>query len=502
MMFTMLKKYISKSLLIAPLLFFTACESWLALEPQDAITRQEFWQTKEQVEAAVIGCYASLLGNMDNRTTPIPIPEAMFLWGEMRADMIVPNTSAIAAEVDIVNGNILETNAIANWATFYKTINYCNTLIEFAPDVLKTDPTFKESQLNAFLSEALTIRSLLYFYLVRTFKEVPLKITASVSDEDDYALPKNSEEEIINQILEDLLRAEEMAVSSYGNKASDKGRITRYTVNALQADVYLWAEEYENCILACNKIINSGQFGLVEGHEWFTSQFGTGNSNESIFELQFDVQKINTFFDLFSAGRRWLASPLVLEEMYTIDFTNPLNRDWRADDASLKSDGRIWKYLGLDQNRARTVSESYAHWILYRYADIKLLKAEALAQTGGGAEALEIVEEIRVRANALEATERGIDPTDVSGITDYILEERARELAFEGKRWFDVLRNARRNNYERIDILVSIAVKSAPPDRQQTIINKLLDTNSHYLPIYFTELQINKNLVQNPFYLR
>jgi hypothetical protein len=166
------------------------------------------------------------------------------------------------------------------------------------------------------------------------------------------------------------------------------------------------------------------------------------------------------------------------------------------------SDGRIWKYLGHNDGRLRTASESYAHWIIYRYADILLMKAEALAQTDGGAEALEIIEQIRLRANALEATERGVEPGDVDGLTDYILEERARELAFEGKRWFDVLRNAKRNNYARLDILISIAVKSAPPDRQQSIINKLLDSNSHYLPILLSELQISQNLEQNPFYKR
>jgi hypothetical protein len=495
----MIKKYTCKSLLIGLVLLFTGCESWLALEPQDAITKQEFWKTKEQVQAALIGCYASLLGTTDNQRS---IAESMFLWGEMRADMIVPNTLAISNEIEIVNGNILETNAIANWRSFYKTINYCNTLIKFAPDVLQTDPTFKQDQLNAYLAEALAIRSMLYFYLVRTFKEVPLKIAPTVNDEDEYALPKSTEEEIITQILTDLEQAEQMAVLSFGNHAYDKGRVTRYTINALQADVYLWAENYGKCIEACNKIISSGQFGLVTGHEWFIGQFAIGNSNESIFELQFDVQKMNPFFDMFAVNRRWLASPLVLEEVYTIDFTNPDNKDLRADGASLRSDGRIWKYLGLDDSRQRAINESYAHWIVYRYADILLLKAEALAQTGGGAEAIQIIDQIRNRAHALPATEKGIDPEDITGLTDYILEERAREFAFEGKRWFDVLRNARRGNYARMDILLSMAVKSAPPDRQQSIINKLLDPNSHYLPIYFTELQTNKNLVQNPFYLR
>lgn len=495
----MAHKYIYRSLFIILFALCTGCDSWLALEPQDAITRQEFWQTKEQVQAAMIGCYASLLGTTDNQRS---IAESMFLWGEMRGDMVVPNTSAIGAELEVVNGNILATNALANWRSFYKTINYCNTLIKFAPDVLKTDPTFKQSQLNAYLAEALTIRSLLYFYLVRIFREVPLKIEPTVSDQDEYAIAKSTEEEIIARILADLQQAEEMAVLSYGNHASNKGRITRYTVNALQADVYLWAEDYEHCIEACNEIINSGQFGLVGGGEWFASQFVSGNSNESIFELQFDVQKTNPFFDMFATNRRWLASPLVLEEMYTIDFANPENKDLRADGASLRSDGRIWKYLGLDAERQRTVNESYAHWIVYRYADILLLKAEALAQTGGGAEALQIIDQVRSRGNALEATERGIDPDDISGLTDYILEERARELAFEGKRWFDLLRNARRDDYSRLDILISMAVKSAPPERQQSIINKLLDSNSHYLPIFYSELLTNKNLVQNPFYLR
>ncbi len=494
----MIRLFIQRSVLaIVAVLSLASCESWLALEPQDAITRQEYWKTKEQVEAAVYGCYASLLGTTDNQRS---IAESMFLWGEIRADMIIPNASAFANEIEVVNGNILDSNPISNWRSFYKTINYCNTVIKFAPGVRDSDPTFTQAQLNAYLSEVLALRSMLYFYLVRTFKEVPLKIEPTVSDEDEYELAKSTEEEVITQILSDLEIAEDMAVISYGSQAMNKGRITRYAINALQADVYLWAEDYTRAIEACDKIINSNQYGLVSSFQWFTAQFAVGNSNESIFEFQFDEQKINPFFDMFATNRRWLASALVLEEMYTIDFVNPENRDVRADGASLRSDGRIWKYLGLDESRSRTASESYANWIVYRYADILLLKAEALAQTNGGVEALEIVNEIRARGNALVATERGVDPEDVDGLTDYILEERARELAFEGKRWFDVLRNARRNDYARLDILISMAVKSAPPDRQQSIINKLLDSNSHYLPILLSEIQINKKLEQNPFY--
>ncbi len=70
----------------------------------------------------------------------------------------------------------------------------------------------------------------------------------------------------------------------------------------------------------------------------------------------------------------------------------------------------------------------------------------------------------------------------------------------EGKRWFDLLRNAKRNNYARLDILIDAAIANALPEQQQSVIAKLKDPNSHYLPINTFELFTNKALVQNPFY--
>jgi predicted RNA-binding protein associated with RNAse of E/G family len=80
------------------------------------------------------------------------------------------------------------------------------------------------------------------------------------------------------------------------------------------------------------------------------------------------------------------------------------------------------------------------------------------------------------------------------------MEERAREFAFEGKRWYDILRNAKRNNYANLQYMLDIITKIAPGDRQLSMLNKYMDVRSHYLPIYLYELQTDKNLVQNPFY--
>lgn len=498
----MIRNIFIKFSLLLMVLAGTSCNKWLDLQPQDGITGAEFWKTKEQVHAAVMGTYASLTGSPTGGRS---IAESFFLWGELRGDMIASTTGTSAEEVDVINVNILPTNSIASWRTVYQTINYCNTVIDFAPKVIERDPTFTQDALKKYISEVKTIRAWLYFYLVRTFGEVPLKLTATSSDDQLIQIPKSTKEEILNQIVADLTAAETDAVFSYGNVDSDKGRITRFAVNALQADVYLWMDRYSDCVAACDKVINSNRFGLISGTSasfWFTTLYANGNSNESIFELQFDRQRLNPFFGMFmTARRRFVAHPTVLDEIYTIDYVDPNNKDIRGDGASVRiTDGTIWKYVGLNSTTARAQEESYANWIAYRYADILLMKAEALNELGNGQEALNLVYTIRTRARALAATDRAPTPTDKNAVTDFILEERAREFSYEGKRWFDLLRVAKRDNYQRLNLLTSMVATTVTPDRQQSAITKFQDKNSHYLPIMTYELMTNKKLVQNPFY--
>lgn len=478
-----------------------SCKKFLDLQPQDGIIRQNFWKTKEQVQAAVNGVYASLLGGGSDR----PIPEYLFLWGELRADLLTPSTGISRDEIDIMNDNILETNSLTNWRAIYRTINYCNTVIDFAPEVLKNDQTFTQQALDASLSEVKAIRALMYFYLVRSFRDVPLVIKSTSSDDQLVQLAKSTGEEVLQQIIKDLSEAEATAPLTYNNPAFDKGRITRYTVNAIQADVYLWMEKYTEAIAACDKIINSGKFGLVEGNSsWFNILFANGNSNEGIFEIQFDRQKLNSFYTMFRTRPRFLASGVITDPdagIYKADLLDPTNKDIRGDGAAARfGDGLIWKYIGIDDNSLRVQEESYAHWFVYRYADILLMKAEALNLTGNGQEALNIVDRIRQRGRALPQSAQNVDPSNTEAVADYILEERAREFAFEGKRWYDVLRNAKRNNYSRLDILLDMVSRTVPGNLQQSAIAKFRDPNSHYFPIYQYELQTDKNLVQNPFY--
>jgi len=497
----MIQKIKYLTLLVFAVMLTTSCNKWLELKPEDGIIRQNFWKTKEDVKSAVIGCYSSLLGTTST----------LFIWGEIRGDMLSPTLRTSTEQMDIMNGNILSSNSLTSWRVIYKTINYCNTVIDFAPLALESDKTFKEAELNSYLAEARAIRGLMYFTLLRSFGEVPLQLKSTSSDANLEQLIKNTQQEVYDQIVTDLTFAEQHALTTYGVRDQDKGRITRYTVNAIQADVYLWMEKYPECITACNKVIGSGQFGLIAGRnpngtinsQWFNTVFYNGNSNESIFEFQYDAQILNPFYSMLISGtKQFTGSNFVMDEMYTVDLVDDQVKDIRGDLASIRAgDLTIWKFAGANNTGdLRTATSSYAHWFVYRYSDILLMKAEALAWTSKGQEALDLVKVIRTRANALITTEKSPDPLSSVEVSDYIMEERAREFAFEGKRWYDILRNAKRNNYTHLQYLLDIVVKTAPSDKQQFILNKYKDVRSHYLPINLYELQTDKNLVQNPFY--
>ncbi|GGE96002.1 RagB/SusD family nutrient uptake outer membrane protein [Flavobacterium limi] len=480
----------------------TSCDDYLDLRPQDGIIREEFWKTKEDIQAAVIGIYSSLL-NSPPGVADLSMSQYLFMHGELRGDMIAPGPNVTEDQRDIMNSNIMASNDLTSWAIFYRTINYCNTVIDLAPAVLEKDPTLTQVQLNHYLSEALAIRAYLYFTLARTFKDVPLKLTATLTDKDNFQLPVTPQKDVFAQVIKDLKLAEGYAVESYGDIASDKGRITVYSINAMLADVYLWNDNFQEAFDAADKIVKSGKFDLIEASNniWFNTVFAKGNSIESIFEFQYTKTNLGPFYNFLTFRPQFLASATVSEDVFGVDFENPANKDIRGDrTAFVAGTNEIYKYVGSDNDSRKELQDADTHWFVYRYADVLLLQAEALAELNRGTEALAIIDYVRLKHDAIDQTAESIGTDNKKEVIDYILAERSRELAFEGKRWFDMLRNARRNNYERLDILTDAALLSAPPEQQQSIVTKLKDPNSHYLPINTYELYTNKKLVQNPFY--
>lgn len=505
------------SLIVLITILGTSCKKWLDLQPQDGLIRQEYWQTKEQLDAAVMGCYASLLGGSAE-----PLAKYLFIWGELRGDMVVPGldlateddeaslNSNMRDQLDIIRTQTNATNKFVNWEALYKTINYCNTVIKFAPEVLAKDKTLTQLSLDAYLAEAHALRGLMYFYLLRSFGEVPLKLEPTYNDSQVAALAKKSQAEVYQQIISDLTFGAVHGQVTFGNMAEDRGRMTKFTAYTALADAYLWNEEYQKCIDACNKVIESGKYILLPAgtpqSDFYNNVYLNGNSVENIFEFQFDNQKLNPFMSMFFLNAEFKSAEWIAEgRLFGTDRVDFTNVDVRGNGTSMfEADASIVKFT-----RQRSLLNSYTHWFVYRFPDVLLMKAEALTwvspgNTSNGTEAIALVNRIRNSRHALNYVDGKTidvpDPANTELLSQYIFEERSREFAFEGKRWYDILRNAKRNNYANEKLLLDIVSASAQPSKQQTVINKYKDHRSHYFPIYAYELQTNKGLVQNPFY--
>ncbi len=481
-------KYGSICLLSWLLMATTSCKDYLELEPQDNLVQDEFWQNKEQVNSAVAACYAAM--NESGFT------DRVIMWGELRAEMLV-SVNASSAQQNMMKNYNTVSSTLSTWSNFYETINYCNMVLAYAPQAQELDPTFSEYEMNKYMGEALAIRALNYLILVKNFKEVPLVLTATLNDQTDFYVSKNTESEIIDQIEEDLTTAIGYLPEGYAqSSAYDKGRMTKGAALAILADTYLWSYQYDKCIDACDAITALNKYSLVSGSEWFDAIFFEGNSSEGIFELQFDV--------LFSTLKNYYyyASPTfkaytLMAELFPITET-----DKRGHLASYdRSYSAIFKFAGVSPitGSYRSSSQFYNTWIFYRYAEVLLMQAEAYLYSDTKKDldmAYSLMSRVHERATGLPL-EVNITEGDLETA---LLTERKKELAFEGKRWYDLLRFARRNNFEKHQLILTMAEIKTSTDDYDEIISNFSDTASYFLPIYSGEINLNPNLEQNPYY--
>ncbi|MBN2611236.1 MAG: RagB/SusD family nutrient uptake outer membrane protein [Bacteroidales bacterium] len=470
-----------------------SCSDWMELIPPTGLIREEYWQTKEDVKAAVMGAYDSF-AQLDG---------LLFKFGEMRADLVQADNNLSLDDQKVMEGNIYPDNYLCNWFDFYKVINYCNEILLYAPGVKEKDNTFTDYQLQGYLSEAYFLRSLTYFYLVRIFGDVPFATKPTESDDADIYLPKTNSNEILEQILSDLKYARSFAtVDGYPTLRENKGRATKAAFDALLADISLWTFDYEACITYVQNIELSKKYELMPGDRWF-ELFYPGNSLEGIFELQYD-NALSQNNRLYGLTQRYSYNFDPSEKALYLFGKEYVRELKRGEDVSIKKyaddDFIIWKYVGrsADGYTARTgTDQNSCNWIIYRLADVLLMKAEALSQIGRYTEALQILNDIRDRADVPLLLSLA---NSAMAFEDAILEERARELAFEGKRWFDLLRMGRRNNYSRKSKLIEVIVANVPSTQKRVLAAKLTNPLGWYLPIYESEIERNKNLVQNPYY--
>lgn len=552
---------------------FTSCKDWLTLMPLNDVVLENFWTEKADVESVLLGAYATLETYVQGQGNPQII--RMSIWGEMRSDNIIANTSANNDIIQITKDNILETNSFMGWSGFYSCINRANTVIHFAPQVAEKDPNYTTAELNAHIAEATALRALCYWYLIRAYKDVPYVTEPSIDDTEEFVVPAEKFDVILQNLIDDLENVKKFAVNKYVLDEANTARFTRVGIEAILADLYLWQGNWDKCIetvdnilerkmyeyeelmeddpTACTVEIFKNKYPLITNvlsnsfGNAYNEIFGQGNSFETLFELSFMNGSSPTFSfvrDFYSdketsttdvgnlkaetrVGSSFAqGSNVVFESKYDGRFYESITENTTSSDYSISkySYSNITYKLNTgevrDLERRPRAQNGDATWIIYRLTDVMLMQAEAMTMkamemgseiTGDTLDARNLLlEEAFMIVQAVNSRAKGYDvfpANDTIPFASYrgnpkqmeelILKERRRELLFEGKRWFDLVRMARRDgNTERLTQLVLLKYT----ENVSAVRIKLADMDAIYFPISKDERKINPLLKQNPAY--
>ena len=563
----------------------TSCTDFLTIYPTNSTILENYWKSAEDVNSMLAACYK----NMINDATV----KRMMVWGELRADNMITRTSASTDLRYIVEANLLETNDNFKWDVFYQTINYCNMLIKYAPDVVNQDPDFMTGDLDIVMGEAYALRALCHFYLVRSFRDIPLSYEALDADEQLKAeYPQVEPLVALDSIMSDLQRASGLVMRSGGftgrtfvttsaqtAKVYDFNncRITRNAVYAMMADVSLWRaaftqyndnsdalsakaiEYYNDAITYCDEVINAMHASIDEAKEKYNitvNDMGPGTDNPYYLATNEGVSRntmispaYNTIFGASGAvmGGRQLPTDEVIFKLVYDGSTNAngavkdyygYNKTSGAfmvpgkspivGDLYKTSDIRRYSFTsypvsGSGDDKAEYTIAKYAtksstldggtradcwygdikcpaDWIIYRKTDVMLMKALALASRSEAAEDLaksfELVQVVN-RRSIIEKRD-SLVPEEYqtqAAVKELVLNERLRELTYEGKRWYDLVQKAlcERSTKNVLELVIKKLDSNAG-----AVQSKMASINSLFCPIHEDELKLNPALKQNP----
>ena len=560
----------------------TSCGDFLEIEPQNEITLEKFWNEKADVEAIIAGCYSQMQS--------YAIMSRMMIWGEYRSENVVYNDPDDKDQnlKKVLKENLTANNAYTTWGDFYYVINNCNTLLKYAPGVAEVDPSYSNSQLKADIAEATAIRSLCYFYLIRTFRDVPYTEECYLDDSQPLQIKASTFDEVLAKLISSLEEVKDNALEAYPDDSSDyskyynTGRITKWAIYSMLCEMYLWQKDYAKCVEYAKLIIdhkkeeakankkysesdfaNWGGYPLIGTRnrnqnntygQSFNDVFVTGNSIESIFELTFikgsdNKQLSNGPFGDFYGGighAAWvnassyvsLDEPNATYKVYDkqnkgLDMRAYENIIWAGKDSPYRigkntsksgvffyaapSATNFWS-MSMWSNQYETYyngkdyeSRNKANFIFYRLSDIMLLAAEATAQMISQESgdltsesdiekrnyAFSLVNAVNKRSIAQQELKDTLVMTNYNTketITDLVYEERHRELMFEGKRYFDLVRRSQRDGNTTY-----LAKKCANKDTnlQSIIESKMKKMDAIYWPYNLDELKVNPYLIQN-----
>jgi len=471
----------ARKISIGSLLFIVMLSSckkdFLDVVPVDRIPKQQFFKNEADMTAAIYGVYSA------HKNIYTGSELALYNLEETRSDNTNQDFGRQTEHKAVDNFTVQSgnTSITGMWALAYNCINLCNAVIDRAPGAVMD--AAKKAQI---VGEAQFIRAQVYFLLHQDYGEVPLRIHETVSLSGNNNLARASTDSVYLQIIADLQTAATNLPANY--TGSDIGRATSFAANALLGKVYLQKGDNASAVTALRKVVFPGSpYSLLTNYADLWTP-GTKNSPESIFEIQF-LPPLNgcPFWNFFAppslnvpGGANGSTSP----NTPTQDLIDAYEAGDTRLAASIAYDAGGRPYIKKFKDPGVAVgNDANTDFPILRYADAKLLLAEAL---GESTEAYDQINDVRRRA--------GLGP--ISSATpgtfiEKLMHERQVELAFECHRWHDLLRMGQS---AAISIMNTNLAHEFPGN------NISIDAHNLLAPIPNTELQTNTLAKQNPGY--
>lgn len=485
-------------------------------DPKSFLTSDQFYKTAEDAIAAVNAIYYSL--NNDK-------PEGQH---QMYGSLL--NTAMDMASDDLTSGpgtpnpNVrslaILTHSSTNirveqmWQQHYIAVNKANAALQRIPDM-----NINGELKNRLLGEALFLRALFYFNLVRLYGDVPLLLKDQTTlTIEELQVPRTPKEKVYEQIINDLTSS---ANHFREGGTGEVGRATEGAAKSLLAKVYLTIRQWDKAVQTSEEVIN-GPYGydLMDDYSHvflpayknnrehiFSAQFkgfaqsqGHASTRRAIFtgipglvgsygdQVQFYTNGNDKFFSVY---KLYSANDKRKAVTFVTSFRSPANGKLygQLNDPAVAGDSTPFFNKYWDPGAISATNESSANTAILRFAEVLLIHAEAENELNGPtAKAYTSYNRVRRRA--------GLAPLEALSkdqFRDSLYLDRRLELVYEFQRWFDLLRQT------------GSATTGVGPEGRGTLVANLKKagkTNAaprHYLyPIPYLEIQRNPNLTQNP----
>jgi len=482
-------------LITAITLMFCGCsDSFLDKQPEDALARGIFFKTPAEIKAGLVAVYQPLQAIYNQGGLPTII-ESMSDDGTQPFNVSVFN--------NFYKDNT--SSAIVHWTAFYKMIVNANNIIDIIDKYIPLNDADKVV-VNAYRGEASFLRAFAYFNLVRLYGDVPMVVKRFDDPGTSFGLGRTAVKDIYSNVIIPDLESAFANCYKKGDAAlsGESARITKGAALTILGKVYLTLKDNSKAAATLKKLIvdkEGGNYALLSDYSkiWLP---GNKFNSESIFEVNYNVAagcpsyffrnmssvgynkyNITTYSPQYSGCKNLMDEFFVSQEWTRYKVT--VDSGWHAGNnlitpIPLKMIPPLIGIAAYDK-----IGTDY-NYMITRYADALLMYAEALMTTDPGT-ALTYVNMVRARVSMAPITAAELN-------IGRILHERRMELAFEGHRYFDLVRTGKAIEYISRDLRSNVDYES------RKFRNEDIPEYQLILPIPVVEIEKDQTLTQNQGY--